>query len=275
MILLLSSALAFEPVLESLEDGAVDWTNLRLVVHAAGGKTGTMTNLETAEGDARELLEPRVLRLARAVRVDHSRLAGALLDAGDAVADRLDSNLSLWEVFEARYLSSGGVELDAALSLQAWLRPALVTFAHTPERPPIPGGASGLILDARGLDVKCALAPELVDEAGGHVFGIGDMTAYAASQHGPVLYVGDPADVVAARRAGATPLFLRAESISQGTDFVLSAASAGELRSAAETSDFLLHGKVVVVVGGDPAGSDPVVRDPVVRDPVVRDPVVK
>ena len=78
MILLLSAAFAFDPVLEELDDGAVDWTNLRLVVHASGGGvTGAMDNLEAAEGDAREKLEPSFQRLARAVRVDRARLAGA------------------------------------------------------------------------------------------------------------------------------------------------------------------------------------------------------
>lgn len=250
MILLLTAAFAFDPVLEELDDGAVDWTNLRLVVHASGGGvTGAMDNLEAAEGDAREKLEPSFQRLARAVRVDRARLAGALLDAGDAVADRLDSNLSLWEVFEARYLASGLVELDAALNLQSWLRPALVTFAHTPERPSIPGGASGLVVDARGLPLDCALAPEFFDAAGAHLFGIGDMTGYAASLHGPVVYVRDPADPVGARRAGDTPIFVRPDSVRDGTDLVFGPEAAAEITAAGASSDVLLHGKVVMVVG--------------------------
>ncbi len=250
MILLLSAAFAFDPVLEQLDDGAVDWTNLRLVVHSTGGGvTGAMDNLEAAEGDAREKLEPSFQRLARAVRVDRSRVAGDLLDAGDAVADRLDSNLSLWEVFEARYLASGLVELDAALSLQHWLRPALVTFAHTAERAGAAGGASGLVVDARGLDVDCALAPEFFDAAGAHLFGVGDMTAYAASLHGPVVYVRDPADPTGARRAGETPVFVRPASVRDGTDLVFAAEMASEIVAAASISDFLLHGKVVIVVG--------------------------
>ncbi len=245
------AAAAVEPVIEELADGAVDWTNLRLVVHGVGGgSTGAMANLEAAEGDARAELEPRVLALARAVRVDRARLAGELLDAADAVADRLESNLSTWEVFEARYLASGRVELDAALSLQTWLRPALVTFAHTPERPARPGGASGLVVDARGLDVRCALAPELFDETGAHLYGIGDMTAYQASQHGPVVYVRDPADPAAARRAGELPVHVRALRVQDGTDLVLGAEAASAVRAAGEAGDLLLHGKVVVVVGG-------------------------
>ncbi len=246
--LLIPGAAAVEPVLERVAGGAIDWTNMRLVVHGTGGgSTGAMNNLEAAEGDARQQLEPRVQALARAVRVDRSRLAGELLDAADAVADRLEANLSAWEVFEARYHKGGTVELDAALSLQTWLRPALVSFLHAAERPPRQGGSSGLIVDARGLDLKCALAPEFFDAALGHLYGIGDMTAYAASQHGPVVYVSDPADPIAARRAGEVPIFLRPASVQNGTDLVFDAAAAAELRAAADASDLLLFGNVVVV----------------------------
>lgn len=249
MMLLVSFALAFDPVIQSLDDGAVDWTNLRLVVYArGGGVTGAMSDFEAAEGDARDKLEPRFQQLARSVRVDRDRRVAALLDAGDAVADRLDSNLSLWEVFEARYLDSGLVELDAALSLQAWLRPALVKMARAPERPATVGGASGVVVDARGLSLECAIAPEFVDGEGGHLFGVADMTAHAGSLHGPVIYVRDPADPAAFNRAGDTPIFVAPSATRDGTDLVFGAEASAELRAAATTSDVFLLGRVVVVV---------------------------
>lgn len=250
MLLVLAAAFAIDPVLEPHSGGVVDWTNFRLVVHAAStGTTGAMSNVESAEGDARSQLEPRVEALARALRIDHERTAGDLLDAGDAVADRLERNLAYWEVYEARYLASGAVELDAALPLQRWLRPALVTMATTTERPPVVGGASGAIVDARGLDLRCAVAPEFVDAAGAHLYGISDMTAHAGSQRPPVVYVHDPADPAAARRAGVTPTFLRPEAVRDGSDLVFGADAAARLRELLSTSDVLRNGTVVVVVG--------------------------
>ena len=253
VLLLLASlstrAEALEPVLESVDEGVGDWTNLRLVVHgSAGGGAGEISNLQTAEGDARDQIAPRVARLARAVRVDRTRAVGALLDAGDAVSDRLESNLSAWEVYEARYYASGNVQLDAAISLQSWLRPALVGMAHTPERAAAVGGASGLVVDARGQTLSCALAPEFFDASGQHLYGIADMTQFTVSLHGPVVYVRDPADPVAVRRAGEAPLFVLPDRVQDSTDLVFSAEVSQAIRSAAESSEFLLRGNVVVVV---------------------------
>jgi hypothetical protein len=249
MLLAIAVAYAIDPVMESFAAGEVDWTNFRLVVHASSaGATGAMNNIESAEGDARAQLEPRIEQLTRAVRIDRDRSADVLLDAEDAVADRLERNVSYWEVYEARYLASGGVELDAALSLQRWLRPAMVTLATTRERPPVAGGASGLVVDARDLQVKCALAPEFLDTAGAHLFGIADMTPHAASQRPPVVYVRDPADPIAARRAGLTPVFVRPEGVRSGTDLVFGGESAAALRALMEGADVFRNGTVVVVV---------------------------
>jgi hypothetical protein len=134
------------------------------------------------------------------------------------------------------------------LSLQRWLRPGLVTMALTHERPPVAGGVSGVVIDARGLDVACALAPEMVDEAGAHLYGIADMTPHAASQRPPVVYVRDPADPVAARRAGLTPAFVRPSRVQAGTDLVFGAEAAAALRALADSSDVFRNGTVVVVV---------------------------
>ncbi len=249
MLFIIASALAYDPVIEAVGDGFIDWTGMRVVAKSSGrATTGAMTSLEALEGDAREQLRPTFERVARGVRIDRDRVAAALLDDGDLVADRLDANLALWEVYEARYLASGGVELDAALSLQSWLRPALVTLAQAPEVSRPQGGPSGLVIDARGTGVDPAIAPEVVDEAGGHLYGVVDMTAYAASLRGPVVYVSDAADPAAARRAGAAPSFVRAKAARSGVDIVLDAEAAAALREVGASSDALSRGAVVVVV---------------------------
>jgi hypothetical protein len=201
------------------------------------------------EGDARDQLAPAFVALARGLRIDRERTAAGFLDGGDAVADRLEGNLGGWEVYESRYLDSGGVELDAALSLQAWLRPLLVTLAAAPESPPHTGGATGLVIDARGQRLAFTVAPEVLDASGAHIYGIADMTRYAASLRSPVVYVSDPADPVAVRRAGESPIFVQATAGANPADLVLSAADATAVRSAAANADFLVHGMVVVVVG--------------------------
>ena len=130
-------------------------------------------------------------------------------------------------------------------------RSALVSLAKGAERSAPPTQPySGLVVDARGLDVDFALGPRLYDPQGTAVYGIESLTALAASQRAPVVYVHDPADIAAARRAGAQPIFARATSVRDGCDLVLEAADAGKITAAAADAPFLLQGNVVIVVDG-------------------------
>ncbi|MDP2306496.1 MAG: hypothetical protein Q8P18_10765 [Pseudomonadota bacterium] len=247
---LTSSAWAFDPVIQELSEGRIDWTALRLLASAEGVPSGgVLVNLETLEGDARQRLGPRMLAMARKVRISADLTAADLLDAKDAVADRIDDNLMLWEVYEVRYYMSGGVEMEGALPLQAWLRPALVSLAKGKDRTtPATAPTSGLVIDARGLDLSPALSPRLQGPGGETLYSVAAMTVLAASQRTPVVYVTDPADVAAGRRAGGQPLFVRAQSVTAKTDLVLDAADAARVAQAAVDAPFLLQGNVVVVV---------------------------
>ncbi len=249
-LLFCKDAAAFDPVIEELSDGRVDWTSLRLLAAAEGVPSGgVLVNLETLEGDARQRLGPRMLAMARKVRISAETTAGDLLDARDAVADRLDDNLMLWEVFEVRYYMSGGVEMEGALPLQRWLRPALVSLARGKDRTaPATAPTSGLVIDARGLEVSPALSPRVRDAAGTELYSVATMTVLAASQRTPVVYVTDPADLAAGKRAGAQPLFVRATAVDAETDLVLDPADAARVAQAAAEAPFLLQGNVVVVV---------------------------
>ncbi len=243
-------AFALPPVTEEASRGEIDWTRLQLVATATGSAPGgSLNSPEAMEAAARRSLGPAFVAMAREVPVTSTLRAGELMDAGNAVADRLGSNLSLWEVQEARYFTSGQVELEAALSLQRWLRPALVDMARGRERESPPSSSvSGLVVDARGLDVGFAIAPELRGPDGATLYSVATLTQGAASATGPVIYVSDAADPLGVARAGLDPIFVRAQSVQNGVDLTLSAADVGRVLQEASASPFLLQGKVVVVV---------------------------
>lgn len=248
MILLITLVWALEPVTEDLDGGAVDWTALQITATARGtASTGALSSRSNNEGDALSQLGRRMLDLVPLVRVSASETGKDILGADDVVADRVDERLSAWQIAEARYLPSGVVELDAALALQPLFRPAMVARAKGKERPPVAGGPTGLVIDARDVDLSPAIAPRVEDPSGGLLYGVETMSDYTASQRLPVVYVRDPADVAAVRRAGAEPLFVHATAAVNGTDLVVSAEDAARVRGAAATGDFLLHANVVVV----------------------------
>lgn len=250
-LLLAGVAAAFEPVVEQLNGGQVDWTRMELVAEASGRPPGgSLLSWEAMEGEARSQLGPKMLKLARDVRMDSTRYVRDLLDGVGRVADRLDDNLSLWEAFQVRYHTSGLVEVEGALSLHPWLRPALVARARGNDRGGPPAGpATGLVIDLRGIKVSPAVAPVVRSEAGEVLYGLDGITAAAAALRMPVVYVSDPADPVAVARAGEQPVLVQALRVSEGVDPVVSAKDTARIQAAAAESPFLLQAQVVFIVG--------------------------
>ena len=190
-----------------------------------------------------------MLTLTRYVQIDATRMGSDLLDGGNRVADRLRENLSMWEVFKVQYFTSGSVDIEGALSLHAWLRPALVDMAKSKERTgPPTGSITGLVVDARGLKVNPSVAPALTGPRGEALYSIESTTAMAMAQRSPVIYVSDPADPFGVARAGEQPLFVRAVGSSNGVDLSVSEADHANIQQRAEEAPFLLHGNVVIVV---------------------------
>ncbi len=240
---------AFDPIVRALSKGTVNWTTLDLCTQAAeANSSGSMAGYEALEGRARSTLGPRMLDLAREVRFGASQTTGDLMASELAVADKLDANVSLWEVNEARYYTSGRVEVDVCLAIHPWLRPALSRVAVGVDRSS-PAGVpiTGLIVDARGLRLEPAVSPEL-HGASGILYGGASMTSFAASQRPFVIYVSDPADPLAVRRAGEQPLIVRAASVVDEVNVLLDGPGQVALAAAVAGAGFLAQGTVVIVM---------------------------
>lgn len=250
LLLASSPAWAMDPVVRELSAGRVNWTTLELCAEASeANSSGSMAGYETLEGRARSVLGPRMLNLAREVRIDTAHTSGDLMSSTEAIADKLDANVSLWEVTEARYYTSGRVEVEVCLPMHPWLRPALSQMATGVDRsspPELP--FTGLVVDARGLDVEPAIAPEIRSPSGAVLYGGATMTSFSASQRAMVIYVTDPADPLAVRRVGEQPVLVRATSVADEVNFVLEPAGSAALEKAAAGAGFLAQGTVVVVV---------------------------
>jgi len=237
------------PVVESFPGGRIDWTNQQLVVTASSEKgAGAMSDLKAVEQAARGTLAPRLEAAARQVRVDGGAEAGVLIDSGGTVAEMLGENLLRWRVTETRYYTSGRVELTAELELQAWLSPAVIALAGGAEDATLDVQQTGVVIDARGTGLKPSFAPRVMDAAGQLVYSATALSREAASRVAPAVWVTDPADAEAVARAGAAPLFIRADDVRDSCDVVLDPRDAALLRVLADETDLLARGLVVVIV---------------------------
>src|SRR6266511_1768350 len=162
------------PVAVRAESG-VDWQ--RKVVKCAGNGAA---NLRDAAGN------PAVARIGaeKAAKLDALRncmeaLKGVQLQSGQTVGGALQSDAALSGRVEGlvrgfkvvgtpRYFSDGGVEMDVEVPLEGALSDALLPKpAEVPSAPPGadgtdgPGGATSLVVDARGQKLVPALAPRV------------------------------------------------------------------------------------------------------------------
>lgn len=243
-------AWAMDPIVRELSHGRVNWTTLDLCTDASeANSSGSMAGYEALEGRARAEIGPAMLTLAREVQLDATHTTGDLLSSTEAIADKVDANVSLWEVTEARYYTSGRVDVEVCLPIQAWLRPELSLIATGADRsspPDVP--ITGLIVDARGLKLDPAINPEILDPAGAVLYSAASMTSFAASQRPIVIYVRDPADPAAVRRAGEQPVIVPAVGVRDRVNLTLDAAGAAALEKARDSAGFLAQGTVVIVM---------------------------
>ena len=241
----------FDSVTETVDVAAIDWTRRALTATAsAQSNAGALgANRRLVESEARSRLAPLFLEAARDVRVSSALSAGDLLAGEDSLARLLDKEVSSWHVVETRYYSSGKVEVDGELALDRWLRPALRSLAEAPDaRKGAASAATGLVIDARGLAMRPALAPQILSPKGAVLYSIAQLSQRTAADQSLVQYVTDPADPRAVELAGKAPLFFRADGVRARCDLVLTAEDAERLR-AVEGLESLLATAPVVIVG--------------------------
>jgi len=109
---------------------------------------------------------------------------------------------------------------------------------------------TGLIVDARGVGLKPALVPYILDDLGGQVYGPEFISRDFAVQWGMCGYTSDVDAAPKIDRVGQNPLTVKAIRATghEPTDIVISAVDASRIRAASEHVVILREGKVIVVV---------------------------
>ena len=127
------------------------------------------------------------------------------------------------------------------------------TATATPEPAPQikPQVFTGLIIDAKGLGIKPAMAPKVFDEAGNEVYGTMYVSRDFAVKYGMAGYAKSVEDASKNKdRVGKTPENVKAIKASGANkcDVVISSGDANAVRSSAKNLKFLQECRVIIVV---------------------------
>jgi hypothetical protein len=109
---------------------------------------------------------------------------------------------------------------------------------------------TGLVLDARGIEVQPAMVPLIRDESGQEMYGPAWVSREFAVQHGMCIYVREMTGIRIHPRVRYNPIIikcLRAEG-EKVTDLTIDDKDAARLRGAPEHVAFLREGRVIIVV---------------------------
>lgn len=263
----------------------MDWTKGVIKVTGAGAPPATGAMAQKRLMARRAAIADGYRQLAEAingVRVDAETIVKNYVTESDVVRTQVSALIKGAQIGDTRYMSDGSVEVDMVIgmygsnSLSSVLQPKLVETYHArpqtqptamptamptsaPTPPPethiniTPGGKySGVIVDCKGLGVKPAMSPSIVDPQGKEVY-VGSNVSIDVDfvvNTGIVGYATSLAQAKANARIGNNPLVLRATRAGGKTavDAVLSADQTGALLSANMAQNFLDSSKVVFVI---------------------------
>ncbi len=242
--------------------GKVDWTSGVVTAVGIGAPPANAANpaqaRAMAERAAQVVAYRNLLEAIKGVRVDSTTTVENFMVTSDVIRTQVSGFVQGATVMDKKYMSDGSVEVTVGMKLTGALADALLPKGpDTPPTPPTgltPGMTgqvyTGLIVDARGLGVRPAMAPKILNEEGKEVYGSAWINRDWAVREGMVGYLKDPAQAKANPRVTDQPLMGKAMKV-QGdarVDLVIANADAAMLFGASQNMSFLEKCRVIILV---------------------------
>lgn len=241
--------------------GKVDWTTGVVTAVGIGAPPASPANpaqaRAMAERAAQVVAYRNLLEAVKGVRIDSTTTVENFMVTSDVIRTQVSGFVQGATVMDKKYMSDGSVEVTVGMKLTGALADALLP--KTPPAPPTglvttPGAAgqvfTGLIVDARGLGVRPAMAPKVLNEDGKEVYGSAWINRDWAVREGMAGYLKDPVQAQQNPRVTDKPLLVKAIK-AQGdarVDVVISNADASMIHGATQNLSFLEKCKVIILV---------------------------
>ena len=244
--------------------GKIDYTTQVITAVGIGAPPANPANpaqaRAMAERAAQVVAYRNLLEATKGVRVDSTTLVENFMTTSDVIRAEVSGIIQGAMIMDKKYMSDGSVEITVGMKLTGALADALLPKA--PATPPVlmtpPAGApavtgqlyTGLIIDARGLNVKPAMAPKVLNEDGKEVYGSAWINRDYAVREGMVGYMKDRDAAQSNPRVTDKPLMVKAVKVSGDArvDTVISNTDALMLQSASQNLTMLQKCRVIILV---------------------------
>lgn len=265
-------------VVEVMEKGSINWT--KGVFQAKG--TGLPSEKKTAKNSlspmdaARENALGNLYDVIKRVRIDSRKTVGDLIQDNNAIEAEVLNMINHAKLVEPiKYLSDRSVEVTVEMNLNGGFSQLILpreikhvesiktvkpvqqsSVSDIGKAPPaaIPQNSAmvytGLIVDARGLKVKPAMVPIIMDEDKREIYGPAFVSRESVVQAGMVGYKKDLDSALECKRVAKNPLIVKGlkTTDSARSDIVILNCDASKIRSASEHLSFMKKCRVVIVI---------------------------
>jgi hypothetical protein len=244
---------------QSPTGGLVDWTDqvIREVGIGAPNPNDPIGAQRAGALEAAKRVAIRnLLERVKGMTVTSEVTVAQYMVTNDVITNRVQGVVRNFQVVDTRYKSDGSVEVEVAVPLSGLyetLLPDQIPLEYQPYNYQGPASSAvytGLIIDARGLGVRPALAPKIMDQNKMEVYGTGSVSRDYALQIGVVGYEKDINRARANERVTNNPLVVKAVGAS-GThkaDITISNQDANNIRAASQNLNFLQQCKVMIIL---------------------------
>lgn len=230
--------------------GKINWTDKTITVTGSGAPSLKAANVAVARLGAERAAKldafRNILEAVKGVKVSGNDTAGSLMASSPQTKSKVEGVIRNFKVLDTKYYSDGGVDLVVSVPLSG-VTDALVADAGTKvQTVAAAGSTTGIIINAKGLQVTPALAPRLLTEKGGEVYSAAMVSRDAIAKHGVTGYTKSLDDARKDGRVTGSPLVVKAVKLpSKGSaDLVLAEADAAKIR---KMGGLLGAGKVIIV----------------------------
>lgn len=250
-------------VVQQFDQGSINWSTGKVVAVGIGAPPSKPANMAQARAMARRaaitVARRNLLEISQGVQVDSMTLVKDFTVKSDIIRTSVQGVVRNAQVIDTAYMSDGSVEVTMVMSLGGEFAnvilpppPVGTEFPMPPPGTEMPASQvfTGLVIDARGLGARPAMAPKIVDESGKEIYGSAMVNREFAVQQGMVGYAKDLGAAQGNNRVTDRPVTIKALRTSGAAkcDVVISDSDAAKLTSAAENLSFLQKCRVMVVL---------------------------
>lgn len=270
MTFALTAALVFwggpllaENVTENFQDGRIDWSNGVVEAVGIGAPPPNPANMAQARAMAKRaavtVARRNLLEIVQGVRIDSRTIIKDFAVESDIIRTEVQGLLQNSQVVDISYMSDGSVEATVAMKLTGTfaelILPKSIKTIQPLQQPQTPGeakgsGYTGLVVDGRGLKIKPAMAPRILDEQGNEVYGSAYVSREFAVQQGMAGYAKDLSSAQTNPRVTDKPLVVKAikAADSGAADIVVTNADAERIKGEPTNLGFLQKCRVMIVL---------------------------